>query len=157
MGPGALGIGMGLATGVLSGISAKKQTERNNRMLQARQIMLEKEMVYRRSMFRVNTFSEFYDSQEAGAAKINSVLSQGTEAKGTGSILQQHHAGFERNKYMREYSLRFQESQVRDQQGILEGQKESRWGAATQAFLATGLSQGVSWYGAAGGDFGSEK
>lgn len=138
-----LAAGMAVGSAILAGVSAASKTDRENRALKARQVLMEEERRHRRQLFRVQTFSEFYDTNEAGAARINRVLATGSRGYGMSTLNQAAMAGMERNKFMRQFVLRHQEAQVQSQLATMEGQKQS---VAGQGFLAAAES-GIGVFG----------
>ena len=154
MAPWAIGAGVGIVSGLLSGWSAKSKSERQNRAIHARQKLMEQERKFRRKMFRVQTFSEFYDAQEAGAARINQAMSSGFKVHGLAGQSVAGLDSFRRSKYLRKYSLQFQEAQTQAQLAMLEEQKLDPSKEFWSTFLTEGLTEGLKGYVGAGGRFG---
>lgn len=143
MGALTFGLVAGGVSGLISGWTASSKQERENKALEARQVLIEQQRKHRRDLFRVQTFSEFYDTMEAGASRINRILSTGFERKGLSNLMDAGVGQFRRNKYMAQYVLKHREATDQFQLSQLESQKKSPWEAAFGEFLATGISTGV--------------
>ena len=156
MDPVTIGLTLGAASGLLSGWSAKSKTERENRAIHARQKLIEQERKMRRKMFRVTTFSEHYDAQEAGAARINQAMAQGFTGMASTTVALAGLDSFRRSKYLRKYSLQFQEAQTQAQLAMLEEQKLDPSKEFWSTFLSVGATEGLKGYVAAGGRFGKK-
>ncbi len=154
--PLAIGAGIGIASGLLSGWNAKSKAQRENRAIQARQVLIEQERKFKRKMFRVTTFSEYYSAQEAGAARISAAMASGFKVHGTGSLVTGSMDVFRRNKYLRQYSLQFEEAQTQAKLGMLEDQKVDPSKEFWTTFATSAATEGLKSYVAAGGRFGGK-
>lgn len=143
-----------IATAAAAGISAwnaHSKAERDNKAVEAQQTLLERQRHFKRQMYRVQTFSEYYDALDAGAARLNQALSSGFQVKGLSRFGQGEMAEFRRSKYVKYYALKQEEGDAQFKIASLNERKESPSGAAFKSFLGEAASTGAAF--GAGGYF----
>lgn len=141
---------IGVTSGLISAWSARENAKRQNQVLEARKVILEQEKIYRRKVFRVQTFAEYWDAQEAGANRIHQALSSGVGFTSLSGFNMDHDA-FERNKYLQKYAVQEQERRIDRQKGLLDMSKADPSKAFWRGFARSGVETGLNAFIASGG------
>ena len=149
MGPLPVSLIVGGVSGGLSAISARKDRQAANRVIEARQAIFRKQIEDKKRAFEISTYSKYVDRSMAGAAKMQRQLLRTGSRFGVGLQNKLEDLMLERNINLGRYALDIEIDRLNAGIKALDAQhKRSRF---AENFLLDGFTTGLKTYANLGG------